>query len=252
MFRKDGMKNQVSDLSGCGTHIIFDPGFGFTDVVWFCRPIVVPALYWRWLIRSSCAFAILQFVPCALWLSVLPFTVAASRSSFTFAFERLIGIFWITRRNFSRLFPLYSQLQCTALTFVFYIGDCDHSVARACREELRDAATVKGSTKSHKAHARNCKMAKTHQDRISQRRYSSKIAKRHRCTEGITSREITVRHSPLVSPLVSIIIIFFWSESKKKTDKSLSAWAVHRGCCLVQFSFLIKSRDFLIEHVLSL
>ena len=44
MFRKDVIENQVSDFSGSGIHIIFEPSFGFTDVVWFCRPIVVPAL----------------------------------------------------------------------------------------------------------------------------------------------------------------------------------------------------------------
>ena len=32
--------------------------------------------------------------------------------------ERLIGIFWVRRRNFSWLLYLYSQIQCTVLTFV--------------------------------------------------------------------------------------------------------------------------------------
>ena len=76
-------------------------------------------------------------------------------------------------------------------------------------EELRDAATVRRKYQaSQKAQGTNCKMAKTRRP-DSQRRYTSKIAKQHRCNEGITSGEVTVRHSPLVSPLVSIIIIFF-------------------------------------------
>ena len=53
-------------------------------------------------------------------------------------------------------------------------------------------------------------MAKAHEDRIANVDTPVKNAKRHRCTEGITSGEVTVRHSPLVSSLVSIIIIFFF------------------------------------------
>ena len=33
MFRKDAIENQVSDFSGSGIHIMFEPSFGFTDVV---------------------------------------------------------------------------------------------------------------------------------------------------------------------------------------------------------------------------
>ena len=36
--------NQVSDLDN-GNHIVFDPCFGFTDVVWLCRRIVASALH---------------------------------------------------------------------------------------------------------------------------------------------------------------------------------------------------------------
>ena len=97
-----------------------------------CR-FAILLVYRRWLsgLRVLLPFCNLSLVPCGSWYFLL--TVAASRSSTTFAPERLIGIFWTTRRNFSRLLPLYSQLQCTALTFVSYIGDCDHPVARACR-----------------------------------------------------------------------------------------------------------------------
>ena len=97
-----------------------------------CR-FAILLVYRRWLsgLRVLLPFCNLSLVPFGSWYFLL--TVAASRSSSTLAPERLIGIFWTTRRNFSRLLTLYSQLQCTALTFVSYIGDCDHPVARACR-----------------------------------------------------------------------------------------------------------------------
>ena len=118
-------------------------------------PLVMPSVHWcrfaillvyrRWL-SGLCVllpFCNLSLVPCGSWYFLL--TVATSRSSSTFAPERLIGIFWTTRRNFSRLLHLYSELQCTALTFVSYIGDCDHPVARACRGKKRMKVQVQGS-----------------------------------------------------------------------------------------------------------
>ena len=74
-------------------------------------------------------------------------------------------------------------------------------------EELRDAATVRRKYQEPQGTRDKLQNGKSTRRPDSQRRYTSKIAKRHRCTEGITSGE--VRHSPLVSPLVSIIIIFF-------------------------------------------
>ena len=82
-------------------------------------------------LRSSCTFAIcnLYFCLVALGTSCLLWT----RSSFSFLPERLIGIFWIIHRNLPRTLSLYSKLQCTVLTFVSNIGNCNHPVARACR-----------------------------------------------------------------------------------------------------------------------
>ena len=114
-------------------------------------PLVMPSVhrcrfaiflvYQRWLsgLRVLLPFCNLSLVPFGSWYFLL--TVATPQSSSTSAPERLIGIFWTTRRNFSRLLTLYSQLQCTALTFVFYIGDCDHPVARACRGKKNTVLT---------------------------------------------------------------------------------------------------------------
>ena len=41
---KHGHENRGT-LQALSSPNMFDPGFGFTDVVWFCRPIVVPALW---------------------------------------------------------------------------------------------------------------------------------------------------------------------------------------------------------------
>ena len=115
-FRADAdWSCSCTEIAGLWTHVHSFPLAAFDDCVGVAF-LVLFVFFFGFACLAACAFT---FTSCLLhWRLRSPCRGRLQRKK---------------KRNFSRLLRLYSQLQCTALTFVSYIGDCDHPVARACR-----------------------------------------------------------------------------------------------------------------------